>query len=179
MYELVEVTKKWFDTSQLVDLKPTLCGLQGMGCAGSKIAPKYQQLMKTPEFEKWSEMFEALQLRQDEVKQLLRLYGKVDLDGGGTIDVVELLTVIDVERTPFTERIFSIFDEDGSGKIDFGEFVLALWNYCTLSKYALGITYIFSFRIILYLFSNQPSLHLICTIEIAPVCWKIRTWNSC
>jgi hypothetical protein len=109
-----------------------------MGCTGSKIAPKYKELMKTPQFEKWTEVFQSLQLTNDEVQQLLRLYGKVDLDGGGTIDVVELLTVIDVERTPFTERIFTIFDEDSSGKIDFGEFVLALWNYCTLSKYALG-----------------------------------------
>lgn len=61
------------------------------------------------------------------------------MDGGGTIDLLELLTVIDVERTPFTERIFQIFDDDNSGKIDFGEFVLSLWNYCTLSKVTLGM----------------------------------------
>ena len=42
-------------------------------------------------------------------KMLYKMYNKVDIDGGGTIDLVELLTVIDVERTPFTERIFSIF----------------------------------------------------------------------
>mgnify|MGYP000395057526 CR=1 FL=1 len=41
---------------------------------------------------------------------------------------------IDIERTPFTKRVFSIFDDDGSKTVDFKEFVMALWNYCTLGK---------------------------------------------
>lgn len=34
-------------------------------------------------------------------------------------------------------RYDRIFDEDGSGSVDFREFVMSLWNYCTLSKAAL------------------------------------------
>jgi serine/threonine-protein phosphatase 2B regulatory subunit len=67
------------------------------------------------------------------------IFQKVDLDHSGAIDVVELLTIMDVERTPFTERVFRIFDEDKSGKVDFYEFVVALWNYCTLSPAALAM----------------------------------------
>ena len=63
----------------------------------------------------------------------------MDVDDSGCIELVELLVHIDLERTKFTERIFSIFDEDGSGQIDFREFVLSLWNYCTLSNATLGI----------------------------------------
>jgi len=48
--------------------------------------------------------------------------------------MAELLAFLDLEKTRFTKRIFSIFDEDGSGLIDFREFVLSLWNYCTLTK---------------------------------------------
>ncbi len=66
----------------------------------------------------------------------------MDVDDSGCIELVELLVHIDLERTKFTERIFSIFDEDGSGQIDFREFVLSLWNYCTLSNATLG-TYIY------------------------------------
>ncbi len=82
--------------------------------------------------------FEALQLRPREVEKLYKIFRRVDVDGSGTIELVELLVHIDLDRTKFTERIFSIFDEDGSGQIDFREFVIALWNYCTLSRATLG-----------------------------------------
>ena len=28
-------------------------------------------------------------------------------------------------------RAFSVFDDDGSGELDFQEFAVSLWNYCT------------------------------------------------
>lgn len=87
---------------------------------------------------KYRRQFEALQLSRREVNKLYKIFRKADVDGSGTIALIELLCHIDVERTAFTERVFSIFDEDGSGEIDFREFVLALWNYCTLSRATLG-----------------------------------------
>ena len=42
--------------------------------------------------------------------------------------------LLDMERTPFTERIFRVFDTDGSGQLDFREFVLAVWNYCSMDQ---------------------------------------------
>lgn len=43
------------------------------------------------------------------------------------------------ESTKFCDRVFTLFDEDQSGQIDFREFVVALWNYCTLSHSSLII----------------------------------------
>lgn len=40
---------------------------------------------------------------------------------------------VDIERTAFSAKIFGIFDSDGSHKIDFAEFVLSLWQFCSLS----------------------------------------------
>ncbi len=34
----------------------------------------------------------------------------------------------------FTERIFDVMDEDGKGSIDFREFVIGCYNYCTLDQ---------------------------------------------
>eukprot|EP01039_Chlorochromonas_danica_P007795 gene7795-8606_t len=109
-----------------------------MGCSGSK-AESFKKLSHTAEFQVWMRKFQALRITPGEVRKLYKVFAKADMDGGGTIDLVELLTAIDVERTRFSERVFAIFDEDNSGKIDFGEFVLALWNYCTLSQVTLGM----------------------------------------
>lgn len=47
--------------------------------------------------------------------------------------MAELLAFMDLDPTPFSKRVFSIFDDDQSGEVDFREFVLSLWNYCSLS----------------------------------------------
>lgn len=91
-----------------------------------------------PEVRPFKQEFEALQLRRREIKKLYELFKRVDVDNSGSIGLNELLTHMDVDKTQFTERVFSIFDEDGSGEVDFREFVLALWNYCTLGSTTLG-----------------------------------------
>ena len=84
------------------------------------------------------DLFAAMRLTRNEVIQLHNLFKKVDFDKSGTVDIVELLTLLNVERTRFTEQLFKVFDSDGSGKIDFKEFVLSVWNYCTISPSSLG-----------------------------------------
>lgn len=87
---------------------------------------------------KWKKQFEALQLSRKEVGRLYNVFRKVDADNSGEIELLELLVHIDIERTKFTKRVFAIFDEDKSGEVDFREFVLSLWNYCTLGKASLS-----------------------------------------
>lgn len=79
-----------------------------------------------------------MKLSKSEVQRLFNIFNKVDLDGSGSVDIVELLTLLDIERTRFTEQIFTVFDSDGSGKVDFREFVMAIWNYCTIGSGSLG-----------------------------------------
>jgi Ca2+-binding EF-hand superfamily protein len=87
---------------------------------------------------KFKEQFEALQLSANDIGRLHTIFNQIDVDFSGTIGLAELLAHIDLDQTTFTESVFSIFDEDGSGEIDFREFVISLWNYCTLSRATLG-----------------------------------------
>jgi Ca2+-binding EF-hand superfamily protein len=86
----------------------------------------------------WMDVFKAMKLNHSEVKSMFAIYNKVDADRSGSIDVVELLTLLDIERTAFTERIFAAFDKDRTGKIDFYEFVVSLWKFCTLGNGSLS-----------------------------------------
>lgn len=89
--------------------------------------------------QEWLDVFYAMKLTRNEVVRLYEIYNKIDCDKSGTIDVVELLTLLDIERTTFTERIFSAFDKDHTGKIDFYEFVVSLWKFCTLGNGAIAV----------------------------------------
>lgn len=92
-----------------------------------------------PEISAMRPTFEALQLRRGDIRQLLELYNKIDLDHDGSIMLDELMNHLNEGNIQFKSRIFSIFDENSSKTIDFREFVLSMWNYCTLSRATLGI----------------------------------------
>eukprot|EP01039_Chlorochromonas_danica_P004455 gene4455-4880_t len=89
--------------------------------------------------EAWYAQFKALKLSDSEIRKFLDLYQKIDRDQSGAVDMAELLNALDIENNSFTRRAFSVFDMNNSGKIDFREFVLSLWNYCTLGMATLDI----------------------------------------
>lgn len=83
--------------------------------------------------------FDALRLRPSEVRKLHAIFLQVDQARCGSIGLRELMNHLEMGGTVFKDRVFSIFDEDGSGKVDFREFALSLWNYCTLSRTTLDL----------------------------------------
>lgn len=106
------------------------------GCLGSQYRDIYS---KNEKINLWKKDFEQLNLTEQDVGRLYRVFRFVDSDGSGSVDIGELLVNLNIDTSPFTQRIFSIFDDDASGHIDFKEFVMSLWNYCTLGKSTLVI----------------------------------------
>eukprot|EP00899_Mesostigma_viride_P013892 jgi/Mesvir1/22503/Mv18534-RA.2 len=56
------------------------------------------------------------------LRKLFATYNQSDKDRSGMVDVKEFCNVLRVEKTPFVERLFALFDTDGSGTIDLREF---------------------------------------------------------
>jgi Ca2+-binding EF-hand superfamily protein len=73
-------------------------------------------------------------LTSGEMRKLWRVFAKIDADKSGEISLLELLDYLQQDNNGFMSRVFSIFDEDRSGEVCFREFVMTLYNYCTLNK---------------------------------------------
>jgi Ca2+-binding EF-hand superfamily protein len=105
-------------------------------CCTSPYAHVYKHF---PAVLKQKELYDALLLSENDIGRLLYVFHKIDHDKGGSIDIAELLAFLDLEKTPWSRRIFTILDEDGNGTVDFREFVVALWNYCSLGRSTLPL----------------------------------------
>ncbi|KAK9478863.1 hypothetical protein V1514DRAFT_329974 [Lipomyces japonicus] len=62
----------------------------------------------------------------DEVDRLRKRFMKLDKDNSGTVDKNEFLAVPAIATNPLASRLIAIFDEDGSGDVDFQEFISSL-----------------------------------------------------
>lgn len=64
-----------------------------------------------PRLLKWKGDFDALLLSEHDIRRLYSIFRRIDVDSGGTIDIMEMFMFLDIERTPFTVQVFSIMDE--------------------------------------------------------------------
>eukprot|EP01033_Poteriospumella_lacustris_P012764 gene12764-9123_t len=95
---------------------------------------------REPQLAQFRPLFEAFQLSSRDIRRLYEVFCALDVDESGLVSTKELFGYLDAkESTKFCDRVFTLFDEDQSGQIDFREFVVALWNYCTLSHSSLII----------------------------------------
>lgn len=66
------------------------------------------------------------------------------LSGSGGIGLEEFYNFYGITRSKFVDRLFGEFDLDGSENLSFEEFVVGVWNFCTLNftrlcKYSMDI----------------------------------------
>lgn len=66
--------------------------------------------------------------------RMFLLYAKVDVDGGGEVSLEEFHRHFDIDVTKFSERVFGYLDLDDSGELNFNEFVVGIWNFCTFDS---------------------------------------------
>ena len=61
-------------------------------------------------------------------------FDQIDLDNSGEIDQEEFFDFVNDKMTEFTSGLFSAFDLDGNGLIDFDEWVMVCSAFCLYSK---------------------------------------------
>ena len=105
-----------------------------MGNILNPLKPAQYNMNHKPElFNKLQVLCKKLHLNTRDVKAMFRMFGSIDVDGSGVISMLEFLNFFGLEQTEFNKRTFQLMDTDKSGKIDFVEFVGAIYNYCTFT----------------------------------------------
>ena len=85
----------------------------------------------------FDEVFKALRLDEEAVRDFYDCFRRIDLDKSDTIEYTELIDFFSLPDTKFMERLYEDCDTDDSGSIDFGEFVALTWNICSRTQKAL------------------------------------------
>jgi serine/threonine-protein phosphatase 2B regulatory subunit len=90
------------------------------------------------------ETFGILDFNYNRAFELFRAFIGIDFDNSGEITVGEFHSFLGLKETRFSERVFGILDLDESGALEFKEFVIGIWNFCTydallITKFAFDI----------------------------------------
>lgn len=107
-----------------------------MGCITSSTS--FDEYCKTTEWYEWQEQLHIIQLHKIDVERLYSVFQRMDNDLSGHVHYLDLVGHLGVDRTKFNVAMFSMFDQYQCKSINFMEFVVIMWNFCTLSKDSLS-----------------------------------------
>jgi Ca2+-binding EF-hand superfamily protein len=91
--------------------------------------------------------------------KLYNIFRRIDRDGSHEISLPEFYEFFRLQESAFSTTAFNVMDRDGSGGMDFQEFVLSVWNYLTFTAMS-----IIEFAFTLYdtdqsMFLDRPEVH--------------------
>jgi Ca2+-binding EF-hand superfamily protein len=100
----------------------------------------------------WKSQFAVLQLTPYDVTKLQKIFRNIEdkydrvsnviiEKEAGTVRIDSFLDFIDLktENTKFAQRIMSMFDIRRNGDMNFRDFVVSVWNYCTTGHNTLDL----------------------------------------
>ena len=96
---------------------------------GVTISKYYKSYIERP----MSELIAVLHMTSPQMKTLFGQFAVIDADSSGEVSLEEFYTQVKITRSRFVERVFGIFDLDASGMLNFQEFILGIWNLCTMT----------------------------------------------
>eukprot|EP01031_Cornospumella_fuschlensis_P024182 gene24182-29247_t len=80
------------------------------------------------------ELFQIMNLKTGTINALWKIFRELDVHSTGTIRPMELYTYFHMEANELEKNILTAFDLDKTGKLNFTEFVCALWIFLSLAE---------------------------------------------
>jgi Ca2+-binding EF-hand superfamily protein len=94
----------------------------------------YEKVYEHPNVQPHVKLFDAFRITAKDLSEFHDMFVLLDSNKNDLIEVDEFMKHLDITRTPFAYRIFRVMDEDSSGAVSFREFVMSIWNICTLDN---------------------------------------------
>lgn len=89
--------------------------------------PPYQ-----PSNAHWEITFSALGWERETIDKFWIIFCKINHSRSQEITIFEFLNYFNLDRSEYVEKCFEYFDTTGGDSIDFLEFMVSVWNICTL-----------------------------------------------
>ena len=91
---------------------------------------------------KCDRIFDRLGITKKEGQKFFKMFESVDKDHSGSINLDEFFALMDLDWSSFAMKAFQNMDIDKEGagqnnELEFSEFFVGLWNYCTLERKSL------------------------------------------
>lgn len=80
----------------------------------------------------WEITFSALGWQRETIEKFWVVFCRINTSLSGEISIMEFLNYFNLDRTLYIEKCFAYFDTTGGDDIDFLEFMVSVWNICTL-----------------------------------------------
>ena len=83
-------------------------------------------------------LFDFLQINSNQSVKVAKLFWKFDDDGSNSLSLREFKRSLGVETSTFVDKILALVDSKGEGTLNFSQYVVAIWNICTLTEDSIG-----------------------------------------
>lgn len=85
----------------------------------------------------WETTFKALGWNRTIIEKFWVIFCRINRCRSGEISIFEFLNYFNLDRTQYVEKCFEYFDTTGGNDVDFLEFMVSVWNICTLDAQTL------------------------------------------
>eukprot|EP01029_Cantina_marsupialis_P024839 TRINITY_DN647362_c0_g1_i1.p1 TRINITY_DN647362_c0_g1~~TRINITY_DN647362_c0_g1_i1.p1 ORF type:complete len:712 (-),score=232.99 TRINITY_DN647362_c0_g1_i1:301-2436(-) len=80
------------------------------------------------------EMLSKLNITERQAQTLFQVFVEIDKAGTGELKFDDFAKFFKQPRSPYFDRVLGIIDLDAGGTLDFEEFCIGVWNYCTFNN---------------------------------------------
>ena len=89
--------------------------------------PVYKPINK-----QWEVTFKSLGWHRNIIEEFWTLFCRINKSRSGEITMFEFLNYFNLDRSDYVEKCFDYFDTTGGESVDFLEFMISVWNICTM-----------------------------------------------